>query len=96
LKFIPIICLLTVLLFSGCAYVNIQTPFDTDLDKTDLGTKKGTSDAYCVLWLFAWGDASYAKAAENGKIQVMKHADQKIHQIFFGCYTHWTVIVYGD
>jgi hypothetical protein len=94
--FIPIVFLITVLLFTGCAYVDIRAPFDTDLNQSELGTKKGTSDAYCVLWLVAWGDASYAKAAENGDIQIMKHADQEIHQIFFGCYTHWKVIVYGD
>lgn len=90
---IPIIFLIFL---SGCAYVDTQVPFDSDINQTDLGTKKGTADAYCILWLFAWGDAGYAKAAENGNITVMKHADQEFHQILFGCYTHWKIIVYGD
>ena len=83
-------------LFTGCAYVHVKAPFDNDLDRTELGSKTGTADAYCIFWLVAWGDAGYAEAARNGNIKVMKHADQEIHQIFFGCYTHWKVIVYGD
>jgi len=94
----PVIILVAgiILLFTGCAYVNVKTPFDTDLNQTELGAKKGTADAYCIFWLVAWGDAGYAEAARNGNIKVMKHADQEIHQIFFGFYTHWRVIVYGD
>lgn len=84
------------LLLTGCAYVHVKAPFDTGLDKTELGSKTGTADAYCILWLVAWGDAGYAEAARNGDIKVMKHADQEIHQVLFGCYTHWKVIVYGD
>ncbi len=82
--------------FNACAYVNVKTPFDSDLNLTELGSKKGTADAYSVLWLVSWGDASYAAAAKNGNIKVMKHADQEMHQILLGLYTRWTVVVYGD
>jgi hypothetical protein len=85
-----------LLVFSGCAFVNIKTPFDTDLDKTDLGSKKGTAQAYSLLWLVSWGDASYATAAKNGGITVMKHADQEMQQVLLGLYTRWRVVVYGD
>ena len=85
-----------LLVFSGCAFVNIKTPFDTDLDRTDLGSKKGTAQAYSLLWLVSWGDASYATAAKNGGIKVMKHADQEMQQILLGLYTRWRVVVYGD
>ena len=81
---------------TGCAYVHTKTPFDDDLDKTDLGSKVGTAEAYSLLWLVAWGDASYAKAAENGNIKVLKHADQETFQVLLGLYTRWRVIVYGD
>jgi hypothetical protein len=84
------------IVMGGCAYVDVKTPYDTDLDKTELGSKKGTADAYSVLWLFAWGDASYAAAAKNGNIKVMKHADQEMYQFLFGAYTRWRVVVYGD
>ena len=81
---------------SGCAYVNIKTPYDRDLNRTQLGSKTGVSQAYSLLWLVAWGDASYETAARNGNITVLKHADQEIFQVFFGLYTRWRVIVYGD
>jgi hypothetical protein len=94
---ITVIILLSILLvFSGCAYVDIKTPFDTDLDKTELGSKRGTAQAYSLLWLVSWGDASYAAAAKNGDIKVMKHADQEMQQVLLGLYTRWRVVVYGD
>ena len=84
------------LLLSGCAYVNTKTPYDLDLNNTDLGTKVGVAEAQSVLWLVAWGDASYEAAARNGNITVLKHADQEIYQILLGVYTRWRVVVYGD
>ncbi len=85
-----------VLFAGGCAYVNIKTPFDTNLDNTEFGTKIGKAHNYSLFWLVAWGDASYAAAAKNGKLKVMKHADQEIKQYFLGMYTKRTVVVYGD
>ena len=91
------ICLvIAILTFSGCAYVNVKVPYDVNLDQTELGEKKGIATAYSFLWLFTWGDASYAKAAENGDISVLRHADQEVFQILFGFYTRWRVIAYGD
>ena len=95
-KFTLILLMSILLIFSGCAYVNIKTPFDTDLDKSELGSKKGTAEAYSLLWLVSWGDASYAAAAKNGGITVMKHADQEMQQVLLGLYTRWRVVVYGD
>ena len=94
---ITIVLLMSILLvFSGCAFVNIKTPFDTDLDKSELGSKMGTAEAYSLLWLVSWGDASYATAAKNGGITVMRHADQEMQQVLLGLYTRWRVVVYGD
>lgn len=90
------VLLLGVLTFSGCAYLHTKTPFDDDLDKTELGSKVGTAQAYSVLWLVAWGDASYQKAAKNGDITVLRHADQESLSILFGLFIRWRVIVYGD
>ena len=90
------IILVVGLAFYGCAYVNVKTPYDKDLDRTELGSKEGTAEAYSLLWLFAWGDASYARAAENGDITILRSADQEIFQILFGLYTRWRVVVYGD
>lgn len=95
-KILPAIVLAIIFTASGCAYVNIRTPFDTDLNRTDLGSKKGFATDYSLLWLVSWGDASYAAAAKNGDITVLKHADQEMQQILLGLYTRWRVVVYGD
>lgn len=81
---------------SGCAYVNVRTPYDTNLDNTELGSKVGEASSQGVLWLFAWGDAGYAAAARNGDIKVMKHSDRHVTQYLLGLYTKMTTIVYGD
>ena len=88
--------LLVVLILSGCVYLHTKTPFDIDVANTDLGSKMGTAEAYSILWLVAWGDASYAAAARNGNITVLKHADQESFAVLFGLYARWRVIVYGD
>jgi hypothetical protein len=85
-----------LLALSGCAYVNTKTPLDVDLDQTTLGQKSGVAEARSVLWLVAWGDASYAAAAKNGGITTMRHADQEIFNVLFGLYTRYRVVVYGD
>jgi hypothetical protein len=49
---------LVFVIFHGCAYVNVRTPYDTDLNQTRFESKTGTAKAYSFLWLVAWGDAS--------------------------------------
>jgi len=94
-RFFVLVLLIAATLCS-CAYVNVKTPYDNNLDQTELGTKKGVAQAYSVLWLFTWGDASYATAAKNGHIKVLRHADQEIQQVLFGLYSRWRIVVYGD
>ena len=85
-----------LMVFSGCAYVNVKSPMDVDLNQTTLGQKTGVAEARSILWLFAWGDASYATAAANGGITTMRHADQEVFNVLFGLYSRWRVVVYGD
>jgi hypothetical protein len=91
-----VLLLLMSLLVSGCAYTNIQRPLGTEFNKTELGTKSGESSSYSLLWLVAWGDGGTKAAAENGKIQVIRHADTRLFFLLFGLYTKVTTIVYGD
>lgn len=91
-----IILAVFLLTLSGCAYVNTKTPLDQDLDQTTLGQKTGVAEARSVLWMVAWGDASYAAAAKNGGITTLRHADQEVFTVFFGLYTRYRVVVYGD
>ena len=90
------VLLLFTLLLHGCFYVNTRTPYDRNLNNTDLGSKQGTASMHSVLWLFAWGDSSYAAAAKDGNIRVLKHADQEVRIYLLGVYSRRTIIVYGD
>jgi hypothetical protein len=73
----------------------VLTPYDTNLDKTVLGQKKGKAAMHSVLWLVAWGDASTAAAARDGGIGVVNHMDREFLNVLFGVYTETTTIVYG-
>jgi hypothetical protein len=88
--------ILAALLLSGCLFIKVKAPYDTDLDKTVLGDKVGKSSSYSVLWLVAWGDAGTQAAAKNGDITTINHMDYQLFSILFGLYTKSTTIVYGD
>lgn len=85
-----------ILASSGCAYVNVKAPLDTDLNATSFGTKTGSASTHSVLWLVAWGDAGTKAAADNGGLTVVNHMDIQIQSYLFGLYSKKTVIVYGD
>jgi hypothetical protein len=89
------LALLSLPLLIGC-FVNIKVPLDTDLDRTELGTKVGESSSQSVLWLFFWGDAGTQAAAKQGGITTITHADRRIFTILFGVYASQTTIVYGE
>ena len=95
-RILPLLASVAILAATGCAFTYIRTPYDTHLDRTQLGTKVGTASNYSVAWLVSWGDAGYADAAKNGSITVMKHADEELQQYLFGLYVKRTIIVYGD
>lgn len=88
--------LVVAFLVTGCLYAHVETPYDTNLDKTVLGQKTGKASMQSVLWLFAWGDASTAAAAKEGGLKVINHMDKEFLNIVFGVYTKSTTIVYGD
>jgi hypothetical protein len=81
---------------NGCIYLNATYPLDTNMNRTPVGTKVGTSSLQSVLWLFAWGDAGTQAAARNGGITVIHNADDKDFVILGGLYAKRTTIVYGD
>ena len=93
----PVVVALTAaVLLTGCLYMNVKTPYDTDLNKTVLGQKTGKAYSQSVLWLFAWGDAGTAAAAKDGNITTVNHMDHEMYSILFGLYTKSTTVVYGD
>jgi len=95
-RILIVILLAMMIAHLGCAYVNVKTPYDMDLDQTVLGDKMGRSSCYSVLWLIAWGDAGTGKAAENGGITVLNHMDVELMSVLFGLYVKKTTIVYGE
>ncbi len=88
--------LILVSTLAGCAYVNTRAPYDDNLNETTLGSKIGRASNHSILWLFAWGDASYAAAAADGDIEVLKHSDVEYFTVLFGLYMRRTIIVYGE
>lgn len=91
-----LVLLLAAVLFSGCVFAQIKTPYDTDLSKTTLGNKTGEASWQGVLWLVAWGDGGSAAAAKEGGITTLNQMDKEILSILFGLYYKETTIVYGD
>lgn len=90
-----LVALLAVSLFTGC-FVNVKIPLDTDLDRTQLGTKVGEAKARSVLWVFLWGDAGTQAAAKQGGLTTITHADREFFIVLFGLYASETTILYGD
>ena len=96
----PVVALLTALIIavisSGCIYSRVQMPLDKNFDNTELGSREGRSTCRSLFYLFAWGDAGVKKAAEDGNISVIKHADRETLVLLFGLYTQMTTVLYGD
>ena len=81
---------------TGCVYMNVTQPLDRDLDRTQLGSKIGKSEAQSILGLIAWGDAGTQAAAKNGGITTLNHADAEVFSILGFVYTRYRTVVYGD
>ena len=91
-----VVAALSLFILSGCLYTNVLTPFDTDLNKTTLGSKQGKASTESVLWLIAWGDGSTSAAAKQGGLTTVNHMDREVLFVMFGLYSKTTTIVYGD
>jgi hypothetical protein len=106
-KLIFLSTLLVLLLASSCViapvvpplggiYSSIEAPLDIDIDKTTIGSKQGEAHCTSIFWLVAFGDCSTQRAAQNGNIQNINHADYSFTNILLGIYQSLTVKVYGD
>ena len=95
-----VIVLLISLFFSGCAvlYTDIKTPMpslglNTDAQGT---THVGKASCASYVWIVALGDCSVQAAMQNGGIAKVHHMDTEINSYFFGIYTKFTTVVYGE
>jgi hypothetical protein len=84
------------IMLSGCVYMNIRAPLDTDVARTQLGSKVGKSTSQSIMWLFAWGDSGVEAAAAQGELETINHLDVEYFLILFGVYAERTTIAYGD
>lgn len=94
-KICALALLATASTLGGCAYASVTTPFDTDLQNTELGDKSGEASIYSVLGLIAWGDSGMKAAAQAGGITTLMHADQHVLSILGFLFVKQTTIVYG-
>ena len=79
----------------GIIYTRVKAPLDTDMDKTSLGSKTGEASATGILGLIAFGDASTEKAADDGGITTINHADFEFFSIL-GLFSTFKTIAHGD
>jgi hypothetical protein len=84
------------IMLSGCVYMNVRAPLDTDVARTQLGSKVGKSTSQSIMWLFAWGDSGVEAAAAQGELETINHLDVEYFLILFGVYAERTTIAYGD
>jgi len=79
----------------GLLISSYTAPLDTDVDKTDLGSKRGEASSYAILGLISMGDAGIQAAARNGGVRTIKHADYKAFNLM-ALFSSYTTVVYGD
>jgi hypothetical protein len=84
------------IMLSGCVYMNVRAPLDTDVARTQLGSKVAKSTSQSIMWLFAWGDSGVEAAAAQGELETINHLDVEYFLILFGVYAERTTIAYGD
>lgn len=95
-RWLSVLSLTALLGTSGCMYSDLKLPYDTDVDRTELGDKIGRADARSILFLVSWGDASTAAAADSVGIKTIRHLDIEYKVILWGLYLRRTTIAYGD
>lgn len=104
LKSLGVVALLVI--FSGCymapvmppqgiIFTDIEAPLDADAEATPVGMKQGRAASYSILWLFAFGDASTAAAAQQGNLNRVHHLDYE-YVNFLGIYQHFVTIAHGE
>ena len=96
MRLFTVLLLLSSVMLSGCLYSNVKLPLDTNVDKTQLGSKVGRASAQSVLFLVATGDASVEAAARDGGLTVINHLDVENEVILFGLFSKTTTIAYGN
>ncbi len=84
---------------AGVLVTNITAPSQylaVATDKDAKSIKSGSSSAFAILGLFAFGDASIDAAMKDGNIRRVHHVDHKVNLVLYGIWLRDTTIVHGD
>ena len=96
------LALITIVAFSlsGCAllYNDLKTPLPSlsvSAD-TESRTSVGQASRASSVWGVAVGDCSVATDMKNVSIMTVYHVDSEFRSFFFGIYSTFTTVVYGE
>ena len=79
----------------GAIYTGISAPLTVDVEGQTVSPKKGEASSSAILGLFAWGDCSLQKAAQEGQLSTIEYCDYSYMSIVFGIYQSFTVTAHG-
>lgn len=95
-----VLVMVLALSISGCAllYNDLKTPLPSLSVEasTQTRTQVGTSSCASYVWVVALGDCSVEAAMKNGSVSKVHHVDAEFKSYFFGIYTKFTTVVYGE
>lgn len=83
--------------FLGVSVTNASGPFSVT-SAIDTSLKEGRSEAYSILNLVSFGDASSAKASKDGGIDIIKESSVdilKVRVFLIPIFTKYTTVVRG-
>ncbi|MEK7269789.1 MAG: TRL-like family protein [Planctomycetota bacterium] len=79
----------------GLIFSNTAAPVDTNAQGMPVAKKTGYASTHCVLGLFAFGDASIQRAAEDGGLSKVYSVDHEFFNLLF-IYQSFTIRAHGE
>ncbi len=78
----------------GLLFTSVSAPIDTRMDHKPVHRNYGESSSLSVLMLFAFGDASVTRAAENGRLSTIDNVEYSYLNVLY-IYQQFTIRAYG-
>ena len=76
-------------------FTNWEAPLNLSFDESEGEYRSGKATSVSILGLLAFGDASVATAARNGRLETVDHVGYRTLIVLFGVYQGWTTVAYG-
>jgi hypothetical protein len=98
IKRLMVLFLAFLLIGCGVLYTDIKTPLPKLAINTDASARGHVGKASCesYVWVVSLGDCSVQAAMENGGVSKVHHTDSEFKSYFFGIYSKFTTVVYGE